>query len=382
MFLSPRTDGTPTMDEPLTLRSQHTTLDRASWFTLRALVVAGGAWAALLIFEQLRVVLIPIVVAAIVASALRPLARQWEPRIGSILAAVASVLVVLVAAMAFGGLAIWAVIGSAGEDLGPALSDAIDDAERWLEDGPLGVEPETIRDFTSSVGDGAEPGAGVVSGVMLAGEVLAGTLLALVLSVFAVRDLDRAVDAIAARSSAPRRAKDALEAATERLRAYLVGVIALGTIEGAIIGTTVGIVSSPGLGVGVAGLTFLAAFLPLIGAIIAGVIAVAAVLATAGLVPALITAGVAIVVQQFDSDLLAPIIYGRAASLHPVAILVSVTAGAALAGLAGAILAVPLTMATVAARRAWNETDGEPSAASPPRALDHAPPGTSSRSDT
>lgn len=375
MSPSPRSVPSSVSDDLPNLGSQHTALDRASWFSLRALVVAGGAWAALLIFEQLRVVLIPMAVAAIVASALRPLARRWEPRLGPILSAVASVLLVLFAAVALGGLAIWSVVGSAGEDLGPAISDAVDDAERWLEDGPLGVDPETIRDVTSGVGDGAASGTSIVSGVMIAGEVLAGTLLALVLSVFAVRDLDRAIEAIAARSAAPRRAKEALEAATERLRAYLVGVVALGTIEGVIIGTTVGIVASPGLGVGVAGVTFLAAFLPLVGAIVAGVIAVAAVLATAGVVPALITAGVAIAVQQLDSDLLAPVIYGRAASLHPVAILVSVTAGAALAGLAGAILAVPLTMAAVAARRAWTDTDDEPAPPDPSPVLDGAPPG-------
>lgn len=344
--------------------SQHQTpLDRAAWFALRALVVAAGAWAALAIFEHLRVVLIPIAIAAIVASALHPLARRLATRLGPSLGAAATVLLVLVTAVAFGSVAVWAVVGSAGDDLGPALTDAIDDGERWLEEGPLGLDQDDIGELTATAREGASSGTGAVAGVRLAGEVLAGALLALILTVFAVRDLDRAVAGIARRTSDPGRARAALDAGIDRLRAYLVGVVTLGTIEGTIIGGTVAIVATPGLGAGVAGLTFLAAFLPLIGAIVAGIVAVAAVLATAGVVPALITAAVALVVQQLDNDLLAPVIYGRAASLHPAAILLSVTAGAALAGLAGAILAVPLVMASVAAHRSWSE---EPSAEGAP----------------
>ena len=88
--------------------------------------------------------------------------------------------------------------------------------------------------------------------------------------------------------------------------------------------------------------TFLAAFVPLVGAIAAGVVAVLVALVTAGPVPALIVAAVAIIVQQLDNDLLAPVIYGRALKLHPLVVLLGIAAGGALFGFVGTVFAVPV----------------------------------------
>ena len=88
--------------------------------------------------------------------------------------------------------------------------------------------------------------------------------------------------------------------------------------------------------------TFLAAFVPIVGAVAAGVVAVLVALVTAGPVPALIVAAVAIVVQQLDNDLLAPVIYGRTLRLHPLVILLGIAAGGSLFGLVGTVFAVPV----------------------------------------
>ena len=81
---------------------------------------------------------------------------------------------------------------------------------------------------------------------------------------------------------------------------------------------------------------------PIIGAIGAGVVATLVALVTGGTVPALIVGVVAVVVQQLDNDVLAPIVYGRSLSLHPVAVLLGVVSGGALFGIPGTVLAVPL----------------------------------------
>ena len=109
--------------------------------------------------------------------------------------------------------------------------------------------------------------------------------------------------------------------------------------------------------------TFLAAFVPILGAIVAGVIAVLVALVTGGPTTALIVAIVAIAVQQLDNDLLAPWIYGRAFSLHPMVILVSVVAGGALFGIAGTLLAVPSVAVAVAVARALRGPGEAPVAA-------------------
>ena len=102
------------------------------------------------------------------------------------------------------------------------------------------------------------------------------------------------------------------------------------------------------LAVPVGVLTFLAAFVPFVGAIVAGLLAVLVALATGGVTAAIIVLVVAIIVQQLDNDLLAPIVYGRALDLHPIVVLLSITAGGALFGIPGSFLAVPVTAVT------WN----------------------------
>lgn len=135
-------------------------------------------------------------------------------------------------------------------------------------------------------------------------------------------------------------------------------------LESIIIGLTL-LLTGSGLVAPVMLLTFLLAFIPIVGAIAAGVIAVLVALVTAGLWAAVIVAIVAIVVQQFDNDLLAPVIYGRALALHPVVILLSLTAGGGLFGLVGTILAVPVVavltnVVKVLAPRRPVEEVGEP----------------------
>ncbi|MGH3802132.1 MAG: AI-2E family transporter, partial [Pseudonocardiaceae bacterium] len=91
-----------------------------------------------------------------------------------------------------------------------------------------------------------------------------------------------------------------------------------------------------------AALTFLAAFVPVIGAVVSGVVAVLVVLVTNGPVPALIVLGVVIGVQQLEGNVLQPLLLGRAVKLNGVAVVLAVAVGSVLAGIAGAVLAVPL----------------------------------------
>ena len=93
-------------------------------------------------------------------------------------------------------------------------------------------------------------------------------------------------------------------------------------------------------------LTFLCAFVPITGATVSGAVAVLVTMVTDGVPGAAIVLLVVLVVQQVEGNLLHPLIVGRALRLHPAAILIAVTAGTLLWGLAGALLAVPLTAVT------------------------------------
>src|SRR5690606_18257816 len=113
--------------------------------------------------------------------------------------------------------------------------------------------------------------------------------------------------------------------AWQTIGGYLRGSATLGVLEGTIIAITMAIVGAP-LAIPVGVLTFAAAFIPMVGAVIAGVVAVLVTLATAGFGAAVIVAVVALLVQQFDNDLLSPLVFGRALQLHPLVVLFSIVA--------------------------------------------------------
>lgn len=232
--------------------------------------------------------------------------------------------------------------------------------EGWLVDGPLGLDRHDVQRYTrhplDRLGDALESSAFSVSrGVRLAGEVVAAALLSLVLTFLFLKDGRRIQAAVVDRL--PARHAELITAAAgrawESVGGFLRGSAILGLVEGVIIGSTVALVGGA-LAVPVAVLTFCAAFFPIVGAVVAGAVAVLATLATADARAALIVLVVAVVVQQLDGDLLAPWVFGRAVDLHPAVVLVVLTAGGAVAGIAGAFIAVPITSAVVGVlRETW-----------------------------
>jgi predicted PurR-regulated permease PerM len=93
-------------------------------------------------------------------------------------------------------------------------------------------------------------------------------------------------------------------------------------------------------------LTFIAAFFPVVGAFVAGAAAVLVALVANGLGTALVILAVIIGVQQLEGNVFYPVVVGRKLQLHPVGILLALTAGGVLAGVVGAFLAVPIAAVT------------------------------------
>jgi predicted PurR-regulated permease PerM len=88
-------------------------------------------------------------------------------------------------------------------------------------------------------------------------------------------------------------------------------------------------------------LVFLGAFIPLIGALVSGLLAVVVALLAKGIVYALLTLGLLVLVNQLEAHVLQPLVMGRAVSIHPLAVVLAIAAGGVLAGIVGALLAVP-----------------------------------------
>jgi predicted PurR-regulated permease PerM len=322
-------------------------------YAWRLIVIGIVGLAALWLIRRLAPVLVPAVIALFLTRLLVPVSdrlRRSRSRPG--LAAGATLLGFLVAFVAVTSLVVPSLMEEA-DTLGPTISEAIDELEDWLVDGPLELSRESVDRLRTQAGDAFKEllrssSGGVIDGATLLAEAIAGLFLALLLTFFMLRDGGRLATWLRGTVN-PARRESATRAAARGwavLGGYLRGAATLGAVESVAIAIALLAVGARLVGP-VMILTFVAAFVPIVGAIVAGVVAVLVALVTAGGGPALIVGIVALVVQQLDNDVLAPVVYGRALDLHPVVILLSVVTGGALFGLAGTLLAVPVVAVSV-----------------------------------
>lgn len=134
------------------------------------------------------------------------------------------------------------------------------------------------------------------------------------------------------------------------LVSYVRATVVVAVVDAVSIGTGLAILTVP-LAVPLAALVFLSAFIPIIGAVIAGAVAVLIALVAKGLIAALVVLGIVIAVLRLESHVLQPVLLGRAVRLHPLAVVLALGTGLLMAGIAGALLAVPLLAALNSAIR-------------------------------
>jgi predicted PurR-regulated permease PerM len=121
---------------------------------------------------------------------------------------------------------------------------------------------------------------------------------------------------------------------------YVRATFLVALTDAAGVGAGLAIMGIP-LALPLASLVFLGAFVPLVGAVVAGFLAVVVALLAKGVVYALITLGLLIAVNQLEAHLLQPLVMGRAVSIHPLGVVLAISTGGVLAGIVGALLAVP-----------------------------------------
>jgi predicted PurR-regulated permease PerM len=136
--------------------------------------------------------------------------------------------------------------------------------------------------------------------------------------------------------------------AWDSLTSYVRGISLVALTDATLIALALLVIGVPSVAP-LAALTFVAAFLPYLGAATAGLTAVAVALATEGGTAALLTLAAVVIVQLVDGYVLEPLVLGKAVHLHPLAVVVVITLGGLLAGIGGAVIAVPLAGALNAA---------------------------------
>ncbi|MDQ3782616.1 MAG: AI-2E family transporter [Actinomycetota bacterium] len=320
-------------------------------WTWRLLVLTLAGLALLWLAGELIVVTLPLVVSLVLATLCIPVRdalvrRGWRPGLAAGLV-VGGGLAALVGAVALIAPAFADQLG----ELGPALEEGWEAVLTWLEEGPLNYDRAEIDALIDRIGEAITEGGsgssfvtGLLTGVVTAVEFVAGITLMVVMLFFIVKDGPQLVDWIS--GHLPQRQRTTAAALGSRawssLSGYVRGTALIAFIDAVGIAIGLLVIGVP-LVVPLAFLVFLGGFLPVIGAFIAGLIAVLVALATGGLVKGLITLAVVIGVQQLDGDLLQPLIMRRTVFLHPLVVLAALGAGAAMFGIVGAFLAVPVT---------------------------------------
>ena len=198
-----------------------------------------------------------------------------------------------------------------------------------------------------------------LTGGRIAVELLAGIVLCFFISFFLIKDGERIWSWLISGFSPvrERRVNLAGHAAWHAVVYYVRGTVAVAAIHAVVMGIALSVIGSP-LVAPLAVFMFVAAFVPLAGVLIAGTVAILIVLASKGLIAALIVLAVMVVMNQLEGHLLQPQVVGKMVRLHPLAVILVLAVAGVVAGIAGAVVAVPITAALTSATRALRDDSG------------------------
>jgi putative heme transporter len=317
----------------------------ASW-AWRILLLAALVWLAIQVVAKLALVVLPFVAALLLTAALSP-AVHWLRSRGVPQGVATGLTIVGFLAVVAGA---FTLVGSQVADGLPALSDrsveGIDEIRVWLID--LGVPRAQLDDLGARITEIAAQNreqltSGAISTATLALETVTGALLALFSLIFLTYDGDgvwRWVVGLVPRSARPR-VDVAGHRAWVTLTGYVRGTVLVALVDAIFIYILL-LVLRVELALPLAVIVFFGAFVPLVGATLSATLAALVALVTQGPFIALLVIAGIILVQQIEGHVLQPFLLGRFVRLHPLAVVLAIAAGAILAGIPGALVAVPL----------------------------------------
>ena len=345
----------------------------AAGWAWRGLLCAAVVWGIGWLLGEFSGVTVPLGIAFLLTALLSPLAHRlktwsWHPLLAAATCLLAMLLII--AAIGFG-------IGVTAARQAPELVSqsvaGFNELMQWLANGPLGIDQTQIDQWMSSLTTWISDSRSVLAGYAAkvgssVGHFFAGVAIALIATFFFLAEgqhLWRTTSQLL-----PQRYQAPTHKAAERGWASLVSYMRAQVIVSAVDAAGVAIIAAV-IGVPMAlalfALTFIVCFIPVVGAIIAGTVATSLALITHGWVAALIMAGGTVAVMWLESHLLQPLLLGKAASVHPLAVLIGIAVGAQVGGIVGALVAIPVLAFGLAFTRslrgvpvAGEETKGKP----------------------
>ncbi|MGV9235009.1 AI-2E family transporter [Streptomyces nigra] len=317
----------------------------AGW---RLLVVAASVWVLVRALSAVHVIALALAASLLITALLQPIvARLHRHGVPQGLATVLTTLCGFLILGLVGWFVVWQVAANV-DSLSQRLQEGVDELKRWLLNSPFQITEGRINDFTRMLSDGVGTGSEKLTnfgihGITVVLEFVTGSLLALFSTLFLLYDGPRIW--MWTLKWAPASARPALEDTGPRawhtLTSYVHGTVIIALIDAGCIGLGIFILGVP-LSVPLAVVVFAGAFVPLVGAVVSGILAVLVAFIANGVFTALLTLLIVLGVQQLEGHILQPFILGHAVRVHPLGVILSVAAGGLIAGIGGAVVAVPL----------------------------------------
>jgi putative heme transporter len=344
--------------EVLAAGSQPVTRDRSSviesgatrlaGWSARVLLIALGLVLVGLVIGQLWSIVLPVALGVILSTVLRPpvrwlVQRRFPP-------ALAALLVIVVTVAVVGGIiaAFAPQIVGQSDQIVSGVANGITQIQQWLEGPPFNLGDGQLGQLLDQVVGQLQASAATIAGGVLTGvgtfaNGLFNIVLAIILAFFFVKDGPRFLPWLSrvAGQKAGRHLSAVLERSWGTLGSFIRTQALVALIDGVFIGVGLAILGVP-LWLPLAVLTFFGGFIPVVGAFVAGALAVLIALVTEGFTTALIALAIIVAVQQLEGNVLQPFLQSRSMGLHAAVVLLAVTAGGTLFGIAGAFLAVPV----------------------------------------
>ncbi|WP_328679515.1 AI-2E family transporter [Streptomyces sp. NBC_00343] len=317
----------------------------AGW---RLLILAGTVWVLMRVISAVQLVVLAFVAALLITALLQPtvtrLIGYGLPR--GVATALTAILGFVVMGL-IGWFVTWQVMANI-DNLSDQVQNGVDDLRNWLLKGPFHVTEKQINQIAKNLREAIGANTDQITsagleGVQVIVEALTGILLTVFSTLFLLYDGPRIWQW--SLKLVPAAARPAMAGAGPRawrtLTAYVRGTVIVAFIDAVCIGVGIYFLGVP-MAVPLAVFIFLFSFIPLVGAVASGALAVVVALVTQGVFTALMTLAVVLAVQQIEGHILQPFILGRAVRVHPLAVVLSVAAGGMIAGIGGAVVAVPL----------------------------------------
>jgi predicted PurR-regulated permease PerM len=330
-------------------------LQRAAGWSWRLLLIGIVIYLAFRVASVLRLVVLPCVAALLLTALLHPLLSRFR-RLGlPALAATWCTLLIAVAILAGAGTLAVTRTTADYPHLVNELRHTVTTLQTTLAGPPFHVRHAGIQGLSNRALKYLQQHQSLVAGTVVSGgkiflEILAGLVLTLFVTFFLLKDGERIWAWLTGFLSPDSRNRVHLagSAAWQALVYYVRGTIAVAAIHAIVIGFSLWVLGVPLL-VPLVILVFLAAFVPLVGILVAGALAVGVTLGTKGWIAAVVLVVIFILENQLESHLLQPLVVGRMVRLHPLAIILVLAIGGVVAGIPGAIVAVPTAAALVRA---------------------------------